>query len=120
MSKGKSAPIMKDAAQEAGVAIGTVSKVINGVPAGKEYRIRVEKAVKKLNYHPKLQAPESLPMPALHAAPGIRREVFQAVDDDRTPKRDDLRVHRHDPGPRGEAGGGEAVRPAPQHSTQGQ
>lgn len=41
---------MKDVAQEAGVSLGTVSKVINGIPVGKAYRIRVEKAIKTLNY----------------------------------------------------------------------
>lgn len=56
MPKGKSVPTMKDVAQEAGVAIGTVSKVINGIPVGKEYRIRVEKAIKKLNYRVNIYA----------------------------------------------------------------
>ncbi len=56
MPKGKSAPTVKDVAQEAGVAIGTVSKVINGIPVGKEYRIRVEKAIKKLNYRVNIYA----------------------------------------------------------------
>ena len=46
----KSNPTMKDVAREAGVAIATVSKVVNGLPVGKEYRVRVEKAIKKLNY----------------------------------------------------------------------
>lgn len=41
---------MKDVAREAGVALGTVSKVVNGIPVGDEYRIRVEKAIKKLGY----------------------------------------------------------------------
>lgn len=41
---------MKDVAREAGVALGTVSKVINGLPVGEDYRIRVEEAVKALNY----------------------------------------------------------------------
>ena len=43
-------PTMKDVAQEAGVALGTVSKVVNGIPVGEEYRVRVEQAIKKLNY----------------------------------------------------------------------
>lgn len=47
----KSAPTMKDVAKEAGVALGTVSKVVNGIPTGEEYRIKVEEAIKKLNYH---------------------------------------------------------------------
>ena len=41
---------MKDVAREAGVALGTVSKVINGIPVGESYRIRVEAAIEKLNY----------------------------------------------------------------------
>lgn len=41
---------MKDVALEAGVALGTVSKVINGLPVGESYKIRVEKAIKKLDY----------------------------------------------------------------------
>ena len=45
-----SAPTIKDVAREAGVALGTVSKVINGIPVGESYRIRVEEAIEKLNY----------------------------------------------------------------------
>lgn len=41
---------MKDVAREAGVALGTVSKVVNGIPVGESYRLRVEEAIKKLNY----------------------------------------------------------------------
>lgn len=41
---------MKDVAREAGVALGTVSKVVNGLPVGESYRIRVEEAIQKLNY----------------------------------------------------------------------
>ena len=44
----KSLPTMKDVAQEAGVALGTVSKVFNGIPVGDSYRLRVEAAAKKL------------------------------------------------------------------------
>lgn len=50
MKDKNSAPTMKDVALEAGVALGTVSKVINGLPVGESYRIRVEEAIKKLNY----------------------------------------------------------------------
>jgi len=50
MKKGNSAPTMKDVAKEAGVALGTVSKVVNGFPVGDSYKIRVEEAIKKLNY----------------------------------------------------------------------
>ena len=42
---------MKDVAREAGVALGTVSKVVNGLPVGEDYRLRVEAAIQKLNYH---------------------------------------------------------------------
>jgi LacI family transcriptional regulator len=41
---------MKDVAKEAGVALGTVSKVVNGIPVGESYQIRVEEAIQKLNY----------------------------------------------------------------------
>lgn len=50
MKKGNSAPTMKDVAREAGVALGTVSKVVNGLPVGESYRIKVEQAIEKLNY----------------------------------------------------------------------
>lgn len=50
MKKENSAPTMKDVAREAGVALGTVSKVVNGLSVGDSYRIRVEEAIKKLNY----------------------------------------------------------------------
>ena len=45
-----SAPTMKDVAQEAGVALGTVSKVFNGIPVGESYRIRVQEAAERLGY----------------------------------------------------------------------
>ncbi|WP_297429745.1 LacI family DNA-binding transcriptional regulator [Clostridium sp.] len=41
---------MKDVAKEAGVSLGTVSKVINKIPVGEEYKIKVEEAIKKLGY----------------------------------------------------------------------
>ena len=50
MRKKSSAPTMKDVALEAGVALGTVSKVINGLPVGESYRLRVEAAISKLHY----------------------------------------------------------------------
>lgn len=50
MKKENNPPTMKDVAQEAGVALGTVSKVVNGIPVGSSYRIRVENAIQKLNY----------------------------------------------------------------------
>lgn len=48
--KNSNTPTMKDVAREAGVALGTVSKVINGIPVGETYRIKVEDAIRKLNY----------------------------------------------------------------------
>ena len=42
MAKQNTAPTMKDVAKEAGVSLGTVSKVINGIPVGEEYRKKVE------------------------------------------------------------------------------
>lgn len=48
--KQSDAPTMKDVAREAGVSLGTVSKVINGIPVGEHYRKRVEAATKKLGY----------------------------------------------------------------------
>jgi LacI family transcriptional regulator len=44
------AATMKDVAREAGVALGTVSKVINNIPVGEEYKVKVEEAIKKLGY----------------------------------------------------------------------
>lgn len=46
----RNTPTMKDVAQEAGVSLGTVSKVMNGIPVGESYRKRVEKAALKLGY----------------------------------------------------------------------
>lgn len=48
--RSKQAITMSDVAREAGVALGTVSKVLNGRPVGEEYRLKVEAAVKKLDY----------------------------------------------------------------------
>ncbi|MBR2822912.1 MAG: substrate-binding domain-containing protein [Clostridia bacterium] len=47
---------MKDVAREAGVAPGTVSRVVNGIPVGKSYQRSVEKAIEKLDYHINRQA----------------------------------------------------------------
>lgn len=48
--KKQSAPTMKDVAKEAGVALGTVSKVINHIPVGDAYRLKVENAIERLGY----------------------------------------------------------------------
>lgn len=43
---------MKDVAALAGVGVGTVSRMINGVPVKEETRRKVEAAIKSLNYEP--------------------------------------------------------------------
>lgn len=50
MKNANTTPTMKDVAREAGVALGTVSKVFNGIPVGESYRLKVEEAAKKLGY----------------------------------------------------------------------
>ncbi len=50
MKHENSMPTMKDVAKEAGVALGTVSKVFNGISVGESYRIKVEEAARKLGY----------------------------------------------------------------------
>lgn len=50
MKQKANAPTMKDVAREAGVALGTVSKVFNDIPVGADYRKRVEEAAKRLGY----------------------------------------------------------------------
>ena len=47
---------MKDVAREAGVALGTVSKVVNGIPVGKSYQRAVEEANDRLGYYVNRQA----------------------------------------------------------------
>ncbi len=47
---------MKDVAREAGVALGTVSKVVNGIPVGKSYQRAVEEAIDRLGYRVNRQA----------------------------------------------------------------
>lgn len=49
--KDKAQPTMKDVAQEAGVSLGTVSRVFNGAEVGEDYRRRVEEASARLGYH---------------------------------------------------------------------
>lgn len=50
MPKEKNAPTMADVARAAGVALGTVSRVINGEQVGEAYRQKVEAAIKELGY----------------------------------------------------------------------
>ena len=51
MRKPGKSPTMKDVAREAGVALGTVSKVFNDIPVGDTYRQKVEEAASRLGYH---------------------------------------------------------------------
>ena len=50
MKHRENAPTMTAVAQEAGVALGTVSKVCNNIPVGEDYRRRVEEAAQQLGY----------------------------------------------------------------------
>ena len=50
MSREHGAPTMADVAREAGVALGTVSRVVNGEQVGEEFRTRVEAAIRQLGY----------------------------------------------------------------------
>ena len=50
MEQKKNSITMKDVAREAGVAIGTVSKVFNGQNVGNEYKEKVLQAAERLNY----------------------------------------------------------------------
>lgn len=50
MMKDKTAPTMADVAREAGVALGTVSRVINGQQVGEEFREKVNAAIQRLGY----------------------------------------------------------------------
>lgn len=50
MRQRENTPTMKDVAREAGVALGTVSKVFNNLPVGEDYRRRVEEASRRLGY----------------------------------------------------------------------
>ena len=50
MPKEKTGPTMADVAREAGVALGTVSRVINGQQVGDAYKAKVESAILRLGY----------------------------------------------------------------------
>lgn len=47
---------IKDVAREAGVAVGSVSKVINNIPVKDKTKKAVQDAIKKLNYEPDIYA----------------------------------------------------------------
>ena len=50
MARNKNAPTIADVAREAGVALGTVSRVVNGQQVGAEFRQKVEAAIGRLGY----------------------------------------------------------------------
>ena len=50
MAKERSGPTMVDVAREAGVALGTVSRVVNGESVGEEYREKVLAAIQRTGY----------------------------------------------------------------------
>ncbi len=50
MAKERNAPTMADVAREAGVALGTVSRVVNGEQVGDEFREKVNAAIQRLGY----------------------------------------------------------------------
>lgn len=78
----KNAPTMKDVAREAGVALGTVSKVFNGLPVGESYRRRVEDAAAKLGYQVNeyargLRASQTFTVAVI--LPGLNHPFFSAL-----------------------------------------
>lgn len=82
-----SSPTMKDVAREAGVSLGTVSKVINGIPVGESYRLRVEEATKKLGYQVNSYARGLKTNQTYSVAliwPSIRHPFFAALADEIT------------------------------------
>lgn len=48
--KANKQPTMKDVSEAAGVSLGTVSKVFNGIPVGEKYKNKVLKAADELGY----------------------------------------------------------------------
>ena len=50
MAREHSGPTMADVAREAGVALGTVSRVVNGEQVGEEFREKVNAAIQRLGY----------------------------------------------------------------------
>ena len=50
MAKERSGPTMADVAREAGVALGTVSRVVNGEQVGEEFKEKVNAAIQRLGY----------------------------------------------------------------------
>ncbi len=78
-------PTIKDVAREAGVAVGTVSKVVNHIPVREEYQIRVEKAIKKLDYQVNSYA-QGMKSPKTHTIalliPNTKEPYFAALSNE--------------------------------------
>lgn len=87
MNQRSTQPTMKDVAREAGVSLGTVSKVINGIPVGEAYRLRVEAAIQRLGYHVNNYA-RGLKTNKTNVAavlmPSLRHPFFAALTDEIT------------------------------------
>ena len=87
MNAKKTAPTMKDVAKEAGVALGTVSKVFNGIAVGEDYKRRVLAASKKLNYQVNTYARGLKTSKTRNIAlliPSMRHPFFAALADEIT------------------------------------
>lgn len=80
-------PTMKDVAREAGVSLGTVSKVINGIAVSEASRRRVEETAKKLGYQVNSYARGLKTNKTYSVAliwPSIRHPFFAALADELT------------------------------------
>ena len=78
---------MKDVANEAGVSLGTVSKVFNNIPVGESYRKKVLAAADKLHYQINhyargLKASETFSIALL--IPSLKHPFFSALADEIT------------------------------------
>jgi len=87
MKNRNSLPTMKDVAREAGVSLGTVSKVFNNIPVGEDYRKKVEAAAEKLHYEVNhyargLKTNETLSIALL--IPSLHHPFFSALTDEIT------------------------------------
>ena len=78
---------MKDVAREAGVSLGTVSKVFNNISVGESYRRKVEEAAEKLHYQVNNYA-RGLKTNETHSIalliPSLRHPFFSALTDEIT------------------------------------
>ena len=87
MKASSNSPTMKDVAQAAGVSLGTVSKVMNGIPVGDSYRRRVTEAAERLGYQVNNYARGLKTNKTYSVAlilPSIRHPYFAALADEVT------------------------------------